>query len=675
MQHKANSTILSSDDMTHTQCHARTVILPNTMPNGVDYLVPKSAIAGSLLEVRLRGKPLVGMLTNKASPDLDPRKLKPITALLDLPVLTPEYQQWLAFLADYSMTSPSAAWALAQPNLALKPPKRSYIPKQYIPNLSALSPTQQRAAEQIQTLLQQDAPKPLLINGVTGSGKTEVYFQAIAQILQDPIAQILVLLPEIALTYQWLARFEAAFGAKPDIWHSAITPAKRKALWRGIIGGQAQVIIGARSALALPYKNLQLIIIDEEHDTSYKQEEGVLYHARDMAIARAKFAHIPVILASATPALETLHNIAQNRYETVSLPVRHAGAKMPKITLIDMTQQSLDAGMFISPILRDQVAQTLARGEQVMLFLNRRGYAPLLLCRTCGHRFMCSDCSAWLVLHHQPKCLQCHHCGHREQAPDHCPHCEAPAEKLNPCGPGVERVQAEMLQLFPELADARALQVFSSDQLSDESVIARAVSGDIRLLIGTQMLAKGHHFPHLTLVGVVDADMGLAGGDLRATEHSYQLLEQLAGRAGRADKPGQVLLQTYAPEHPVMQALAKCAQTEQRSAFCDAELTQRKRGNWPPYGQLAAVILDGPNEQAVKQAGFHLIRSAPIDPRIRVLGPAPAPLSKLRGQYRYRLLIKADKSLNLQQTLHNWLDDASFPKLRIKIDVNPYYFL
>jgi primosomal protein N' (replication factor Y) len=423
------------------------------------------------------------------------------------------------------------------------------------------------------------------------------------------------------------------------------------------VTGTGRVFIGARSSLFLPFANLAHIIVDEEHDLSYKQEDGVLYHARDMAVARAKFENIPVTLVSATPSIETAQNVSAGRYKAVHLTERHAGAQLPDIHLLDMMKNPPERGNFLSPIFIQKMIETLSRGEQVLLFLNRRGYAPLLLCRTCGHRFQCGDCSSWLVLHQSKHQLQCHHCGHKEPEPKSCPSCKAEGT-LAACGPGVERIAQEVAALFPEITPL----TLSSDEVVDAEVMEKVISGEAKIIIGTQMVAKGHHFPNLTLVGVVDADLGLNGGDLRAGERTYQLLHQLSGRAGRAESAGHVFLQTYEPRHPVMCALA----AGDRDGFMSTEMGIRERGHWPPYGQLAAILLDGSVEHEVQQAGLALVRSAPMDDRIKVLGPAPAPLSRLKGQYRYRLLVKADKGVNLQKTLEAWLGDKEFKRVRLK---------
>ena len=420
---------------------------------------------------------------------------------------------------------------------------------------------------------------------MTGSGKTEVYLEAVAECLRQG-RQALVLLPEIALSSQWLERFERRFGVAPAVWHSDLTSRVRRVTWRAVAEGAAPVVVGARSALFLPFPDLGLVVIDEEHETAFKQEEGVVYHARDMAVVRARFCSAPAVLVSATPSLETLANVEAGRYRRLTLPTRHGGAVLPAVAAVDMRATPPERGRFLAPPLIAAVRDTLARGEQAMLFLNRRGYAPLTLCRHCGHRMQCPNCTAWLVEHRVRRALQCHHCGHTVPIPEECPACGA-ANSLVPVGPGVERITEEAAALFP---DARRL-VMASDTLPGPDAAAAAAHAiearEVDLIIGTQIVAKGWHFPHLTLVGVVDADLGLAGGDLRAAERTVQLLHQVAGRAGRAEAPGRVLLQTFSPEHPVMQALVE----GDLAAFMAREAAQRRPGHWPPYGRLAALIV------------------------------------------------------------------------------------
>jgi primosomal protein N' (replication factor Y) len=537
-----------------------------------------------------------------------------------------------------------------------------------------LSPDQTLAAESLVKKLDEGFSVTLL-DGVTGSGKTEVYFEAIAANLRAG-RQSLVLLPEIAMSAQWFARFEARFGCAPAVWHSEIGQARRRRTWRDVAEGRVSVIVGARSALFLPFANLGLIVVDEEHDGAFKQEDGVSYHGRDMAVVRARFAKIPAVLASATPSLETQVNVERGRYTMLHLPDRHGGAQLPEIRTIDLRRDPPARNAFISPKLREALVETFTAGEQAMLFLNRRGYAPLTLCRACGHRLNCPSCTSWLVEHRRTGRLLCHHCGYSLPQPKECPSCQAP-DSFVPCGPGVERVAEEATAVFPD----RRIAVVTSDTVATpraaEEFVARMTSGDIDLLIGTQIVAKGHHFPKLTLVGVVDADLGLAGGDLRAAERTYQLLHQVAGRAGRAEHVGRALLQTYMPEHPVMRALvALSAGRDARDRFLATEADERRRHGWPPFGRLAAIIVSGPDSRVVEGVARRLGATAPHGNGLEVLGPAPAPLSLLRGRHRHRLLVKASRDGNLQAAVDNWIGAIRPPSgVRIQIDIDPYSFL
>jgi primosomal protein N' (replication factor Y) len=509
-----------------------------------------------------------------------------------------------------------------------------------------------------------------LLTGVTGSGKTEVYFDAVAEALRQG-RQALVLLPEIALSAQWLDRFRERFGVAPALWHSELTSKTRRDTWRALAEGEVQVLVGARSALFLPYPDLGLIVVDEEHETAFKQEEGVIYHARDMAVVRARFAEAACVLVSATPSLESLTNAETGRYARLDLPTRHGGATLPQVVPVDLRKTPPERGRFLAPPLVEAVTATLARGEQAMLFLNRRGYAPLTLCRACGHRMRCPNCTAWLVEHRAQRRLTCHHCGHVEPPPAACPECGA-EHSLTAVGPGVERVQEEAAQLWP---DARRL-VMASDNIPGPAAAAAAAQAisarEVDLIIGTQIVAKGWHFPHLTLVGVVDADLGLAGGDLRAAERTVQLLHQVAGRAGRAEAPGQVLLQSFSPEHPVMQALIG----NDLDAFMAEEAAMRKPGHWPPFGRLAALIVSAEDERAAERAARNLGLAAPGGDGVQVLGPAPAPLALLRGRHRRRLLLKCRRDIPVQPLLRDWLAKVEIPgNVRLQVDVDPVSFL
>ena len=533
-----------------------------------------------------------------------------------------------------------------------------------------LSPAQSSAAEALRGAVAARRFSVTLLDGVTGSGKTEVYLEAVAECLAQG-RQALVLLPEIALSSQWLERFEGRFGVAPAVWHSDLSGRTRRVTWRAAAEGTASVLVGARSALFLPFPDLGLIVVDEEHETAFKQEDGVVYHARDMAVVRARLSEAPAVLVSATPSLETLANVETGRYRRITLAARHGDARLPEVAAIDLRLSPPERGRFLSPPLVEAAHETLARGEQAMLFLNRRGYAPLTLCRACGHRMQCPNCTAWLVEHRARKLLTCHHCGHMEPIPPLCPTCGAEGS-LVPIGPGVERITEEAASVFPE---ARRL-VMASDTMPGPYAAAEAAHAiaarEVDLIIGTQIVAKGWHFPHLTLVGVVDADLGLAGGDLRAAERTVQLLHQVSGRAGRAEAPGRVLLQTFSPEHPVMQALMGGDLGE----FMEREAESRRPGHWPPYGRLAALIVSADTAQAADEAARDLGGAAPRGEGISVLGPAPAPLAILRGRHRRRLLLKTRRDIAVQPLLRGWLAQVEVGRgVRVDVDVDPVSFL
>ena len=534
----------------------------------------------------------------------------------------------------------------------------------------ALSPAQKAAADALIDRVKALAFSATLLDGVPGAGKTEVYFEAIAAALEID-RQVLVLLPEIALTAQWLKRFEDRFGCTPAAWHSGLTSLERRETWRAIAEGRIGVVVGARSALFLPFADLGLIVVDEEHDTSFKQEEGVCYNARDMAVVRARLVAAPVVLASATPSLESVTNVASGRYGALHLPARHGGNQLAAIAAIDLKRHPPERGRWLSPPVLDAMKKTLAAGEQTLLFLNRRGYAPITLCRSCGKGIECPQCSAWLVEHRFRRLLVCHHCGYSEPPAATCKSCGA-VDHFVACGPGVERLAEEACAAFPE---AR-IELFTSDSLMNReeasAAIDRMIAGEIDILIGTQMAAKGHHFPNLTLVAVVDADLGLNGGDLRAAERTFQLLYQVAGRAGRHERTGRALIQTHAPEHPVMQALV----ANDRDRFVSAELAGRSGAGMPPYGRLASLIVSGPDPAAVDNVCAAIARRAPQKEGVTVLGPSVAPMALLRGRHRRRFLLKTGRDIAVQPLLHAWLGEIGLPaSVRLQIDVDPYSFL
>ncbi|MGC9269438.1 primosomal protein N' [Acidiphilium sp.] len=708
------------------------VLLPYPFDHTFDYTLPAGDIPapGTIVSIPL-GKRMVHGVVWDTRPDatVPDHRLKPVAAIIDIPPLPATLRQFIDWVANYTMAPRGEVLALAlKSNLLDRPPDRfgwvaapapTTARRQAVLNAIAtldrpdtatlaaaagvspsliramadaglliparrdaaaarldpdaapptLSPEQARAAEILRAGITAKAFSVTLLEGVTGSGKTEVYCEAIAEALRQH-RQALVLLPEIALSAQFTARLAARFGAMPTLWHSNLTPAIRRANWHDVANGTAQLVLGARSALFLPFTDLGAIIVDEEHEAAYKQEDGVIYHARDMAVVRARLSQAGCILASATPSLESSINAEAGRYRHIILAARHGGATMPRIETLDLRATPPARGKFLAPPLIEALTTTLAGGGQSMLFLNRRGYAPLTLCRACGHRLNCPNCTAWLVEHRSHTSLLCHHCGHTERAPTICPSCQA-EHSFVPIGPGVERIAEEVAERFP---DARRI-VMASDVITSPEQTAAAiraiVAHEIDIIIGTQMIAKAWHFPDLVLVGVVDADLGLAGGDLRAGERSAQLLHQVAGRAGRASLPGRVLLQSYTPDHPVMRALC----SGDLAGFRAAEAAIREPGHWPPFGRLAAIIVSAMDAGLADQAAAALARTAP-QRDIIVLGPAPAPFAMLRGRHRRRLLVRGPRRVALQPILRDWLARTELPRAaRVDIDIDPISFL
>ena len=619
---------------------------------------------------------------------LEPPRLMPAFRFVRMPEegerMTPQRRRVLELLAEGMAWTPTDLAREAGVGLGvvksleasghiervgLPPPAPFALPEIDRPGRQ-LSEDQAAAAAELCRRLDERTFSVTLLDGVTGSGKTEVYFEAVAACVRSG-RQALVLLPEIVLSAEWLSRFEARFGVKPAVWHSDLTQLERRATWRAIAEGKAPVVVGARSALFLPYPDLGLLVVDEEHDPAFKQEDGVPYHARDMAVVRGRLGSFPVVLSSATPSLETHVNETTGRYRRLHLPDRHAGAELPAIGIVDLRSDKPPSQRFLSPTLVKALTETLAAGEQSLLFLNRRGYAPLTLCRACGHRLACPNCSSGLVEHRLANRLQCHHCGYSSRRPTICSSCKA-EDSFAACGPGVERLAEELLTILP---DAR-FTVMASDTIGGPAEAAELVrsirDGEVDVVIGTQMVAKGHNFPNLTLVGVVDADLGLEGGDLRAAERTYQLLHQVSGRAGRHKLPGRVLLQTWQPDNRVMQALA----SGDRDRFLAVEAAEREAAGMPPYGRLAGLIVSSHDPAAADGVARALAKTAPKGEGIQVLGPAPAPLALLRGRHRRRLLLKAGRSVRVQPVIADWLSRVKVPgTVRVQVDIDPYSFL
>jgi primosomal protein N' (replication factor Y) len=549
------------------------------------------------------------------------------------------------------------------PEPAARPPDPGYA----VPDFT---PAQAEAGAALRQCVGNGDYSVTLLDGVTGSGKTEVYFEAVAEAVSRG-RQSLILMPEIALTAQTLDRFAARFGVRPAEWHSELSPRIRARTWQAVASGEVSVVAGARSALFLPYADLGLIIVDEEHDAVYKQEDGVHYHARDMAVVRGHLSKFPVVLASATPSIETEVNARRGRYRRLQLPERFGGQHMPGVEAIDLTREGPPRARFIAPRLAEAVKIALERGEQALLFLNRRGYAPLTLCRACGFRFACPACDAWLVDHRFRRQLVCHHCGYFTPRPPACPKCQA-ADSFVACGPGVERLEEEAASLFP---DAR-IMVLSSDLIATAERMREEFKeiedGRVDIVIGTQLVAKGHHFPKLNLAGIIDADLGLSNGDPRAAERTFQLLHQVAGRAGRESGRGYGFLQTHQPNHPVMRALIAC----DREAFYASEIEAREKSHYPPFGRLASIVISGPDRPSTEGSARRLCAAAPRDETVRILGPAEAPIAVVRGRHRFRLLVKAPRGYDLSAYMRDWLRHA--PKqstgIKLEVDIDPMSF-
>ncbi|MBR1776973.1 MAG: primosomal protein N' [Alphaproteobacteria bacterium] len=692
---------------------------------------------GTFVRVPFGSRVMTGVVWDKGeNADIDDSRVKNILSLYDLPVLTAANRRLIDWVADYTLFAPGAVLKMAMsvddvfhgvgeafgfvktvlpeklkmtparkkvleyvtdmPETAAEIARQTGVSSGVVTGLAeagalarqkirpltfavpridlksvSLSAEQQKVADRLSDMAGRGFDVCVL-NGVTGSGKTEVYFDVIARALSQG-KQALILLPEIGLTGQWLERFERRFGTKPAVWNSGLSQRVRRETWKAVLTGEVRVLAGARSALFLPFSELGAIIVDEEHDPSYKQEDGVVYQARDMAVVRAKLENIPIVLSSATPSLETRVNVRSGKYKEVVLPDRFGAAVLPDIRLIDMRrdppENKGELKSFLSPVLLKEMDAVLSKGEQTLLFLNRRGYAPLVLCRKCGYRFQCPHCDAWLVEHRNGSRLECHHCGYSVPVPEACPVCGE--SELASCGPGVERINEEVTLRFP---DARQL-VVTSDLNATAAEMAELMrqirDKEADIIIGTQILTKGHHFPSLTLVGVVDADLGLTGGDLRAGERTFQMLHQVAGRAGRAEKKGLVLLQTFDPENRIMQAM----KTGSADQFLSAEAQSRELLKMPPFGRLAGIIVSGSSQAQAQQAAALLGRAAPSGNGIRVLGPAPAPMALLRGKYRYRLLLQTEKQIKIQEVMRRWLSAVSLPSsVRVQTDIDPYSF-
>jgi len=654
-------------------------ILPATgIDRAYSYKYEDALPVGTYVQISFGRQDVLGVVWGgDVDTSLPINKVKKISEIYDAPPLSADMIAYVEKVASWTMTPMGQILKMVCPSYKLlEPPKRPLkLQCTAIDGGGAvtLSEDQGQAAHVLRSKIDQGYSCSLL-DGVTGAGKTEVYFEAVAECLRAG-RQSLIMMPEIALTGGFVDRFEKRFGARAAVWHSQMTPKQRMTVWHGVANGQTKAVIGARSSLFLPYADLGLIVIDEEHDQSYKQEDNVIYHARDMAVMRGAMLKHSVVLASATPSLETLWNIQSKRYNHVQLLDRFGGAHMPDMHMVDMREDKPETGEFISPTLHNAIDVTIKTGEQALLFLNRRGYAPLTLCRSCGARLECPQCTSWLVEHKSSGRTFCHHCDYGGRSPKACPSCDE-IDTLVPIGPGVERIAEEVQSRYP---DARVI-VLSSDTIDDGQSLQEKLeiikNGDVDIIIGTQMTAKGHHFPKLTCVGVIDADAGMKGGDLRAAERTWQLLHQVAGRAGREvlsdGRKGQVYIQSYMTDNDVMESLA----SNDRDAFTHAELQSRQISDMPPYTRLAGIILSGKNEKTVENVARMMAQNAPRSDEFIVMGPAVPPFAMLRGKHRRRLLIQSSRKINLQKTLRDWIDRVDVPSsVRLTIDIDPQSFL
>ncbi len=648
------------------------VLVPNLKLGALDYSIPPEykLKIGDIVKITLRQKELIGVVIELCNePTNAGYNLKSIQEKLPIDSISRVYLKFLSRFAEYNMVALGAVWKLALPieiflkRKELSPFIQSIDSSKF--TLPLLLPEQESAYKNIK-----NAVGVTLLKGITGSGKTEIYFHLAADLLMQG-KQILIMLPEIALTSQMINRFKNRFNFEPIVWNSSITLSKKRSILLGIMSGDTKLIIGSRSSLLLPYKNLALIVIDEEHDQSYKQEEGIIYNARDMAILRGHIENFPVLLCSATPAIETyVNSIIDKKYNFVELESRYGVDSLPEVKTIDMTRESLPHDSWISPTLKQAIDVTLKKNLQVLLFLNRRGYSPLMLCKSCGYRYSCSACSAWLVYHKSKARLECHHCGQVWGIKKACPGCKDETDWVA-CGPGVERIAHEVELAFPK----SRIQIVAKDTMQklqeSEGILDKIENHEVDIIIGTQIITKGYHFPLLHLVGVIDGDLGLQGGELKASERTYQLLNQVSGRAGRVKERGIVYIQTYHPDSTILQAIKE----NNEHKFFDYEINARKTYQMPPFRRMAAILITGNDENQTLSLATTIVKHAPIHDNLTILGPAPSIMFKLKNKYRYRILVSCDIKYNLQEVIKAWLAKVKAPSwANIKIDIDPYSF-
>ncbi len=650
------------------------VLLPTNTNQTYDYLVPneKEIDIGSFVSVPFRNKQMNGIVWFESGDNVDKAKLKTISEVYSDIKLKKNFIKFLDFYQKYNLIPLGRVLRLVLPIDKILESKEISKKENIHNNLSSktilsLTKAQKDASQKLINSVSKESFERFLIDGVTGSGKTEIYFEAINQVLIQG-NQGLILLPEIALVDSLEERILDRFGFKPAVWHSETKISKKRKIWNDVYTGEIKLVIGARSSLFLPFKTLNLIVVDEEHDSTFKQQEQVIYHARDMAIARASYEKSTIVMVSATPSLESLFNAREKKYNHLQLPNRIGSAGLPSINVVDMRKENIEKDSWISPTLKSAITEKLNNNEQVLLFLNRRGYAPLTICKSCGYKIECKKCDSYLVHHKSKNKVICHQCGFTDKFMKSCPSCNV-EDSLLQYGPGIERITEEVVKLFPK---NNVSSISSDNAKSVIDILSSLEKGDTDIVIGTQIISKGYHLPNLTLVGVIDADLGLASSDLRASENTFQLLQQVSGRSGREEKQGRALIQTYYPEHPVIKSLTN----SNREEFIDAELSSRKRLELPPYGRLTNITISDINEERLVNFCKKLSTLIPKSKRLIVLGPAPAPITKIRNRYRYKFLLKTDKNANIQEFIKQWLSRVKKPNsVRIMIDVDPYNFL
>ncbi len=638
------------------------VIVPNLFSKAT-YFSPDFIPAGTFVRVPFGKKEIIGVVWNDIPDAIDEKKIKKVIDILPVKPLNKTYMGFIDWVSKYTLTPKGLVLKMGLiPDIEKKTRNPIVFQKSTLP-VSELSFSEEQE-KAIQSILNFPPNRPILLDGITGSGKTEVYFEIIANALKNS-HQALILLPEITLTSSFLDRFEKRFGNRGALWHSSLSPKVRRDTWRAVANNQVDVVIGTRSALFLPFDDLGIIVVDEEHDSSFKQEDGVIYNGKDMAIVRAHLEKIPIILSSATPSLETITHAQNGKYNWVCLKHRFSKSPLPDVQLIDM---NLFKKSIISPTLIGEIEKNLQKKEQTLLFLNRRGYAPIKICQKCSHTMKCPRCSVNLTIHRHSGNLICHHCGYQRKEPDLCPVCQT---EMIDYGIGVEKVATEIKKLFPNAK----VKLVSSDTISNmDEIMALSTevqSGEIDILIGTQILSKGHHFPNLTLVGILDADFGLSGSDLRASERTFQLLHQVGGRAGRSQKAGRVFIQTFSPQHPTILALSQ----NNRQAFLEQEIQSRRLLSFPPFGRLASIIISGTNEKTTQKFAHLIMSKVPYMTDVNILGPIQAPLYKLNRKYRWRILISAKKNISVQTIIKNWILNIKVPSsVCVRFDIDPYNF-